>query len=202
MAVGRTQAQAVSRSGLCCCQLRAWTWAASPLVAFTSNDRARDVIRNLNPDGFAPLCPRYQGGRPPTFTLSQWRGIKKIAASHPSGCAPPALAPLGCGTCSPPMSRARTSCPGTSSRARPRERFLMPEQRRRRGDAAGPKSLRPSEYSRARKFCAKPWQADFRADRHTAAPILSAAGRRSGRATMTKAVLYRPYATSHQVCSC
>lgn len=119
MAVGRTQAQGVSRSGLCCCQLRAWTWAAGPLAAFTSNDRARDVIRNFNPDGFAPLYPRYQGGRPPTFTLSQWREIKKIAASHPAGCAPPALAPLGCGTCSPPMSRARTICPGTSSRARP-----------------------------------------------------------------------------------
>ena len=35
------------------------------------------------------------------------------------GCAPPTPAPPGSGTCSPPTSWARTSCSGTSSRARP-----------------------------------------------------------------------------------
>jgi Helix-turn-helix domain len=33
-------------------------------VAFTSEDRVRDVIRNFNADGFGSLYPRYKG-RPP-----------------------------------------------------------------------------------------------------------------------------------------
>lgn len=37
-------------------------------VAFTSADRARDVIHNFNADGFDSLCPKYKGGRPRTFT--------------------------------------------------------------------------------------------------------------------------------------
>ncbi len=53
-------------------------------VAFTSKDRVRDVIRNFNPDGFSSLYPRYQGGRPPKFTLAQRREIKKIAKSRPA----------------------------------------------------------------------------------------------------------------------
>ena len=54
-------------------------------VAFTSEDRVRDVIRNFNADGFGSLYPRYKGGRPPKFTLGQRREIKKIAkASRPS----------------------------------------------------------------------------------------------------------------------
>ncbi len=32
-------------------------------VAFTSEDRVRDVIRNFNADGFGSLYPRYKGGR-------------------------------------------------------------------------------------------------------------------------------------------
>jgi transposase len=52
-------------------------------VAFTSEDRVRDVIRNFNADGFDSLYPRYKGGRPPKFTLPQRREIKKIAKARP-----------------------------------------------------------------------------------------------------------------------
>ncbi len=54
-------------------------------VAFTSEDRVRDVIRNFNADGFSSLYPKYKGGRPPTFTLGQRREIKKIAKARPGG---------------------------------------------------------------------------------------------------------------------
>jgi len=53
-------------------------------VAFTSEDRVRDVIHNFNADGFDSLYPRYCGARPPTFTLPQRREIKKIAKSKPA----------------------------------------------------------------------------------------------------------------------
>jgi transposase len=53
-------------------------------VAFTSEDRVRDVIRNFNADGFGSLYPRYRGGRPPKFTLPQRREVKKIAKSRPA----------------------------------------------------------------------------------------------------------------------
>ena len=52
-------------------------------VAFTSEDRVRDVIRNFSTDGFGSLYPRYRGCRPPKFTLPQRREIKKIAKSRP-----------------------------------------------------------------------------------------------------------------------
>jgi transposase len=58
--------------------------AAIAKVAFTSEDRVRDVIRNFNADGFGSLYPRYKGGHPPKFTLVQRREIKKIAKSRPS----------------------------------------------------------------------------------------------------------------------
>jgi helix-turn-helix protein len=35
--------------------------AAIAKVAFTSEDRVRDVIRNFNADGFASLYPKYKG---------------------------------------------------------------------------------------------------------------------------------------------
>jgi hypothetical protein len=35
--------------------------AAIARVAFTSEDRVRDVIRNFNADGFSSLYPRYKG---------------------------------------------------------------------------------------------------------------------------------------------
>jgi transposase len=53
-------------------------------VAFTSEDRVRDVIHNFNGDGFSSLYPKYKGGRPPKFTLAQRREIKKIAKSRPA----------------------------------------------------------------------------------------------------------------------
>ena len=58
--------------------------AAIAKVAFTSEDRVRDVIGNFNADGFNSLYPRYRGGRPPKFTLPQRREIKKIAKSRPA----------------------------------------------------------------------------------------------------------------------
>ena len=33
-------------------------------LAFTSEDRVRDVLHNFNADGFESLYPRYAGGRP------------------------------------------------------------------------------------------------------------------------------------------
>src|SRR5215210_3868557 len=53
-------------------------------IAFTSEDRVREVIHNFNVDGFDSLAPKYAGGRPPTFTLPQRREIKKIALSRPA----------------------------------------------------------------------------------------------------------------------
>jgi transposase len=53
-------------------------------LAFTSEDRVREVIHNFNDDGFDSLYPRYSGGRPPKFTLPQRRAIKKAALSRPT----------------------------------------------------------------------------------------------------------------------
>ena len=52
-------------------------------VTFTSADRVRDVLHNFNADGFDALYPRYRGGRPPTFTLTQRQQIKQLALSRP-----------------------------------------------------------------------------------------------------------------------
>src|SRR5690242_18755194 len=57
--------------------------AAIAKVAFTSEDRVRDVIRNFNADGFDSLYPKYRAGHPPKFTLGQRREIKKVARSKP-----------------------------------------------------------------------------------------------------------------------
>jgi transposase len=57
--------------------------AAIAKVAFTSEDRGRDVIRNFSADGFDSLYPRYKGGRQPKFTLAQRREVKKIAKARP-----------------------------------------------------------------------------------------------------------------------
>jgi transposase len=56
-------------------------------VAFTSEDRVRDVIRNFNADGFSSLYPKYKGGHPPKFTPVQRREIKKIAKSRSAAAA-------------------------------------------------------------------------------------------------------------------
>jgi transposase len=53
-------------------------------IAFTSEDRVREVIHNFNDDGFDSLDARYSGGRPPKFTLPQRQQIKKVALSRPT----------------------------------------------------------------------------------------------------------------------
>ena len=52
-------------------------------IAFTSEDRVREVIHNFNRDGFDSLAPKYAGGRPAKFTLPERQEIKKIALSRP-----------------------------------------------------------------------------------------------------------------------
>ncbi len=51
-------------------------------VMFTSPDRVRDVLHNLNSDGFDSVVPTYGGGRR-SFTLPQ-RQIKKTALARPT----------------------------------------------------------------------------------------------------------------------
>jgi transposase len=53
-------------------------------MAFTPEDRVREVIHNFSDDGFASLDARYAGGRPPKFTLPQRQQINRIALSRPS----------------------------------------------------------------------------------------------------------------------
>jgi len=52
-------------------------------IAFTSEDRVREVIHNFNADGFDSLAPKYAGGRPPKFSLPERQEIKKIALARP-----------------------------------------------------------------------------------------------------------------------
>jgi transposase len=52
-------------------------------IAFTSEDRVREVIHNFNADGFDSLAPKYAGGRPAKFTLPERQQIKKVALSRP-----------------------------------------------------------------------------------------------------------------------
>lgn len=52
-------------------------------LAFTSEDRVREVIHNFNDDGFDSLYPRYSGGRPPVFDAAQRAEIKRIALGRP-----------------------------------------------------------------------------------------------------------------------
>ncbi len=53
-------------------------------VAFSSENRVREVIHNSSDDGFDSLYPKYSGGRPPKFTLPERQQIKKIALSRPT----------------------------------------------------------------------------------------------------------------------
>ena len=53
-------------------------------IAFTSEDRVREVIHNFNKDGFDSLAPKYSGGRPPKFTAAERQAIKKIALGRPT----------------------------------------------------------------------------------------------------------------------
>src|ERR1039457_2731357 len=52
-------------------------------IAFTSEDRVREVIHNFNADGFDSLAAKYSGGPPPKFPLPERREIKKVALSRP-----------------------------------------------------------------------------------------------------------------------
>src|ERR1700685_331752 len=58
-------------------------------VAFTSEDRVRDVIRNFNADGFGSLYPKYKGGHPPKSPRARRGKIKKTAKSKPVALALP-----------------------------------------------------------------------------------------------------------------
>jgi transposase len=58
-------------------------------VTFTSPDRVRDVIHNFNADGFDSLKPKYAGGRPPKFSLTQRQKIKQTALGRPGDHALP-----------------------------------------------------------------------------------------------------------------
>ena len=49
-------------------------------IAFTSEDRVREVIHNFNADGFDSLAPKYAGGRPPKFTLPERREMEPVQA--------------------------------------------------------------------------------------------------------------------------
>lgn len=53
-------------------------------LAFSSEDRVREVIHNFNADGFDSLYPRYGGGRPPTFDPVQRAEIKRVALGRPA----------------------------------------------------------------------------------------------------------------------
>jgi transposase len=53
-------------------------------IAFTSEDRVREVIHNFNRDGFDSLAPKYSGGRPPKFTVAEHQAIRKIALGRPT----------------------------------------------------------------------------------------------------------------------
>ena len=53
-------------------------------VTFASPDRVRDVVCNVNADGFDSLRPRYAGGRPVTFEAVQRDQIKQVALARPA----------------------------------------------------------------------------------------------------------------------
>ncbi len=53
-------------------------------VTFASPDRVRDVLHDLNADGFDSLRPRYAGGRPPKFDVAQRAQITQIALGRPA----------------------------------------------------------------------------------------------------------------------
>jgi transposase len=56
-------------------------------VAFTSEDRVRDVIRDFKRRRVRlalSLYPKYRGGRPAKFTLARRREIKEVAKAKPA----------------------------------------------------------------------------------------------------------------------
>ena len=89
------------------------TYMPSPTVRSSPIPAEPEVIFCLDEFGPPNLQPRP--GRQWAASAARTRNQ---AAGHGRGGAPPIPAPPGCGTCSPPMSWARTSCMGVSSRAR------------------------------------------------------------------------------------
>ena len=53
-------------------------------LAFTSENRVRDVLHNFNADGFDSLYPRYAADGRRSSRWGQRREIKKIAKSKPA----------------------------------------------------------------------------------------------------------------------
>ena len=53
------------------------------VLAFTSEDRVREVLHNFNDDGFGSLYPKYAGGRPPRFGAAQRSEIRRVARGRP-----------------------------------------------------------------------------------------------------------------------
>jgi hypothetical protein len=58
--------------------------AAIAKVAFTSEDRVRDVIRNFNTDGFSSLYPKYKGGRRSSRWASGGRSRRSPSPARPT----------------------------------------------------------------------------------------------------------------------
>ncbi|MEU7456569.1 helix-turn-helix domain-containing protein [Streptosporangium roseum] len=113
-------------------------------VSFTSADRVRDVIHNFNADGFDSLYPRYEGGRPKTFTLPERREIKKIAESTPAEHGLPfstwSLAKLADSLQTPALPH---TCPRRNSRVI--SRLSLDRRPSRRHDlAVRPRRLQPA----------------------------------------------------------
>ena len=52
-------------------------------IAFTSEDRVREVIHNFNADGFDSLAAKYSGADHPSSPSLSAEQIKKIALSRP-----------------------------------------------------------------------------------------------------------------------
>jgi len=49
-------------------------------LAFTSEDRVRDVLHNFNADGFESLYPRYAGGRQSSNSFGGGSGSSAVAS--------------------------------------------------------------------------------------------------------------------------
>ncbi|MEO5900791.1 MAG: helix-turn-helix domain-containing protein [Ilumatobacteraceae bacterium] len=71
------------RAQIVLCSVQQMDEPAIARIAFTSEDRVREVIHHFNSDGFDSLAPKYAGGRPAGFTLPERQQIKKIALSRP-----------------------------------------------------------------------------------------------------------------------
>jgi hypothetical protein len=106
-------------------------------VAFTSEDRVRDVIRNFSADGFSSLYPRYRGGGLPKF---DGQVLTHGAFSRPSQRATRQLRPrpgAPAGVLAPHMPAARAAIAATRQASTARL-----------GSSRWPATCRPSSSSR------------------------------------------------------